>query len=298
MATVFDGRSTAFARRGQSMPFWVLATLMALALTFLIYNYAQMVRWQIRAQNAADSAAVALLASDAQSANSLNTLLYALSLNDFKLSMVESAITNLTTNQPFCLTNSVCSQSYSALISDYSRYALEAPTIISDITSLGTISDTLGLGTKSQPARNTFATGLLGALLPQNGSGGLCVDISTDCGFTYSVAVVSSSPLVVDVVSCTSVPILAAGILHLPNGSFKAVGRATMKLAPLNDVANTGTLVNGLGSYAQANGILPQIPLGSVGLGLGTINLFNLQATTGYLIPTPTSPLTTANVPC
>ena len=74
------------AQRGQTVPFWVFAVVMALALTFFVFDYANTVRWQVQAQNAADSAAVALLAKDANAANSMTSLLYALSLQDFKIS--------------------------------------------------------------------------------------------------------------------------------------------------------------------------------------------------------------------
>ena len=77
-------------------------------------------------------------------------------------------------------------------------------------------------------------------------------------------------PLVVDVVACKNVPTLGATFLHMRSTTFKAVGRATVALSPLNSTTNAGTLVQGLGGV---NGISPQIPLGgSAGLNLGSIN--------------------------
>ena len=45
------------AQRGQTLPFWVIGVLITLSLAFFLANYVNMVAWQIRAQNAADSAA-------------------------------------------------------------------------------------------------------------------------------------------------------------------------------------------------------------------------------------------------
>jgi hypothetical protein len=273
---------------------------MALALTFFVFDYANTVRWQVQAQNAADSAAVALLAKDANAANSMTSLLYALSLQDFKVSTVNTALVNLVENKPFCPTDAVCSQSYSTLITDYTSYVGELPTIVHDVSLFiaslnnSVLTDQLGLGGMSQSAQNTYATGLLGALFKPT-SGGTCLNVLTDCNFTYSVAVVTSSPLVVDVVACRQVPSLASGLLHLTNANFKAVGRSTVELSPLSNTVNTGALISGLGSYGQAAGIVSQIPLGG---SLGNINLNNLQSLTGFLVPTPVSPLTTANIPC
>jgi len=285
------------AERGQTLPFWVIAILMALSLVFFVFNYANTMRWQIRAQNAADSAAVALVASDAQAANSMTTLLYALSLQDFKLSTINSAAVNLLTNNTVCVLQNPCSQNLTALLNQYAGYVNEMPQLESSLSTFvaslknASLVDQLGLRGKSNP--NAIAGGILNTLL----AGNSCVDVLTDCsaGFSYSVAVVTTVPLVVDVVACKNVPSLAAGFLHLPQTSFKAIGRATVQLSPLSSTTNAGTLVQSLGGL---NGIVPQIPLGGGNLGLGSINLANFNVTTGYLIPAPVSPLTPANVPC
>ena len=291
------GFASNHARRGQTLPFFVIATMLALSLVFFVFNYANTMRWQIRAQNAADSAAVALLASDAQAANSMETLLYAMSLQDFKMSTINSATVNLLQNNTVCILQNPCSQKLSALLTQYVNYAAELPKLESSLQTFvsglknASLVNQLGLNGNNNPSG--VANGFINSLL----SGGKCVNVLTNCaeGFTYSVAVVTTVPLVIDVVACKNVSSLAGGLLHLPSSSFKAVGRATVALSPLNSTTNAGTLVQGLGGV---NGIVPQIPLGGAGLGLGNINLANFNVTTGYLVPTPVSPLTAANVPC
>jgi hypothetical protein len=284
-------------RRGQTLPFWVISVLMELGLVLFVFNYADTVRWQIRAQNAADSAAVTLLASDAQAANSMSTLLYALSLQDFKMSTINTTIVNLLQNDSVCVLQAPCSAKLNALLAQYQNYLNEMPQLESSLSSFtaslknSSLVDQMGLNQQGNPSG--YATNLLNSLL----SGGSCVDVLTNCaeGFKYSVAVVTTVPLVVDVVACKNVQSLGAGFLHLAQQSFKAVGRATVRLSPLNSTTNAGTLVQSLNGV---NGITPQIPLGGGNLGLGSINLANFSVTTGYLIPAPVSPLNAANVPC
>ncbi|MDB5026331.1 MAG: hypothetical protein JWO66_20, partial [Candidatus Eremiobacteraeota bacterium] len=61
------------AQRGQTLPFWTLAIAATLSLLFFMTNYANTVRWQIRAQNAADSAASAGIGTDANMYNEKTT---------------------------------------------------------------------------------------------------------------------------------------------------------------------------------------------------------------------------------
>jgi hypothetical protein len=285
------------AERGQTLPAWVAAVVLGLALTLFIFNYGNTMRWQIRAQNAADSAAVALLAKDADAANEMSTFLYALSLQDFKLSTLNNTVVGLLKNDTVCILQAPCSANLNALLNQYVGYLGEGPALSSSLGSLvsglngSSLVDQLGLQSKSNPSQ--YTSNLLNTLL----SGGSCVNILTNCseGFKYSVAVVTSVPLVIDVVACKNVPQLGASFLHLPNSTFKAIGRSTVKLSPLANTTNAGTMVSSLGGL---NGIVPQIPLGGPSLGLGNINLANLNISTGYLIPTDVSPLTAANVPC
>lgn len=277
---------------------WVCSALLALLLAFFVFNFANTVRWQIRAQNASDSAAAALLAKDAQAANSLTMLMYALDLQDFKLSTINNTMTSLLQNNTVCLLSAPCSANITTLINKYTSYLGESQLIVTDIGQFATglqnqsIQDQLGL--LSYPAgtsRNQHATNLLQALFPTSGSGAACIQVSTDCGFNYSVSVVTAVPLVIDVVACRKVPTLVSQFMHAGSGTFTVVGRSTVELAPLNSTKNVGSLVSGLGN---AN-VQEAIPLN---VNASVINLANLNLTTGMLVPQPVSPLTAANVPC
>jgi hypothetical protein len=70
--------------RGQVLPIWIAGCIAALALTYLTANYANSVRYQIRAQNAADSAAAAVVAIQADQWNTITALLYAQNIEEVR----------------------------------------------------------------------------------------------------------------------------------------------------------------------------------------------------------------------
>jgi hypothetical protein len=72
------------AERGQVLPMWIAGVISAFALAFLTANYANSVRFQIRAQNAADSAASAVVAIQADQWNLITSLLYAQNVEEFR----------------------------------------------------------------------------------------------------------------------------------------------------------------------------------------------------------------------
>lgn len=71
--------------RGQVLPLWIIAIITAFTLTFLGLNYANSIRWQIRAQNAADSAAAALIAIQTQRFNEETIMLYTTNVEEIRL---------------------------------------------------------------------------------------------------------------------------------------------------------------------------------------------------------------------
>ena len=64
---------------------WLMGVITTLTLAFLALNYANSVRWQIRAQNAADSAAQAIVAIQAERWNMMTELLYASNVEEYRI---------------------------------------------------------------------------------------------------------------------------------------------------------------------------------------------------------------------
>ncbi|MDQ2908825.1 MAG: Tad domain-containing protein [Candidatus Eremiobacteraeota bacterium] len=72
-------------QRGQVLPMWAMGTIATLVLTFLALNYANAVRFQVRAQNAADSAAQAVVAIQAERWNLMTETLYASNVEEYRM---------------------------------------------------------------------------------------------------------------------------------------------------------------------------------------------------------------------
>jgi len=79
-------------QRGQVLPMWAMGTITTLVLTFLALNYANAVRYQIRAQNAADSAAQAVVAIQSERWNLMTEMLYASNIEEYRMRRVLDAM--------------------------------------------------------------------------------------------------------------------------------------------------------------------------------------------------------------
>jgi hypothetical protein len=71
--------------RGQVFPLWIGAIVTTFMFAFLALNYANTVRWQIRAQNAADSVAQGLMALQAERFNEVNVALYGTGVEEYRI---------------------------------------------------------------------------------------------------------------------------------------------------------------------------------------------------------------------
>jgi hypothetical protein len=78
-------RASRASERGQLLPMWSMGVIATLVLAFLALNYANSVRWQIRAQNAADSAAQAVVGIQAERWNMMTELLYASNVEEYRI---------------------------------------------------------------------------------------------------------------------------------------------------------------------------------------------------------------------
>jgi hypothetical protein len=80
--------------RGQTIPFYVVAVIISLALSLFVMNYTNTIRWHIRAQNAADEAALAMIAGDANVANQISEAQVAAILADYNVHSVIYSMMN------------------------------------------------------------------------------------------------------------------------------------------------------------------------------------------------------------
>lgn len=82
------------AARGQILPLWIVAAVTTLAFTYLVINYGNTLRWEMRAQNAADAAAQAVMAIQTQHFNEITALLYASNVEEVRARLLLDAMLN------------------------------------------------------------------------------------------------------------------------------------------------------------------------------------------------------------
>lgn len=226
-------------QRGQTMPFWVIGVLIVLTMLFFVANYGASIIWQIRAQNAADSAASTALTVQANLWNEENTILYSASLDEYRLRAINQAILNTINGVGGC-SGSQCDQDYQSLVSEYNA-ALSGYNADIQLLRQG----------------NNFTEGGQQADVrkAQAHIGSNCAAGDYMCSFSYTALDVSngngqgngsSLPTQDDYVACKNVAYIAPLLFKLSNNaSYKVVGRGAAAIVPVQTEAFVpGTAIN------------------------------------------------------
>ena len=204
--------------RGQTLPLWVLGVAAMCALMFFTANYANMVRWHIRAQNAADSAASAGIATDANAANQTNVLVYAATIEEVRMRYLLQAMVNTIYDPGACSSTAACDAVLAKLSTAYTTAAANYAKITQQMQQSDAFTQ---IGLKNAPDKAA-------ALVQAN-----CATL--DCAFTYTTALDAANE-VVDVTACKNVGTLVPAILGLPQTSvFKALGRSALTLGHVQE---------------------------------------------------------------
>jgi hypothetical protein len=262
--------------RGQALPFWVFASLMMMTLLLCVMNYANTVRYQIRAQNAADSAAVAALASDAASLNSVQTLLLALNIQELNVRSVIGGVPQLLTGG-----DTKCGTSNGVLAAGCVTDLLAGVNDLQNsVSNLGKVIQTVN-SFQGQLTGHNLAnpTGTVQSFFSNN-----CVALSTDCNFKYTTAIrlVNGLP-VVDEYACEKVNTLASAFLPKSQSVFYAVGHTSSTIAPLQQTLDPANNFGGLTNSVLTGNtkLFPSIS-GNALLG----NFAGTSINSGYYAPT------------
>jgi hypothetical protein len=108
--------------RGQTLPIWSMGIACALALAFASMQYGEVLRWQVRAQNAADAAAVAALSVQTQTWNQQLALVYAASVEEWRIKNLLNGLTAAAYADPGCTNGGAnCQATFDALKQEYYR---------------------------------------------------------------------------------------------------------------------------------------------------------------------------------
>jgi hypothetical protein len=275
--------------RGQTIPFWVFAVITSLALSLFIMNYTNTVRWHIRAQNAADAAAITAMAGEASLMNQRTLAQYSAALSEYRLrgimySMINAANAvglDATQSQPGAPTKTCdptiaaddtgidCDNAYDQQPYFYdqamSQYVLAVqaleklanPSPPPNVTPAPVPS---GVPTPAPvPSAPSGSTAPAAFSLVQSDK--YCWDKQVavtpnvfDCAFYYNADLSNTGPgskEVADVVACRTVTSKFPFFIGgMLSPSFNAVGRAAATLKPIPETFSPGTSVDPHASVA------------------------------------------------
>lgn len=252
---------TMHSRRGQTMPFWLVTVVVLLTLFFFATNFVSNLGWHIRAQNAADADASALLSTRTNVLNQETVLLYSGAVNEYRLRYLDQAMLNAI-NGKGCTPVVTCPTQYLALRAQYQnalgamqsiwqllqrannftqggQFNTDTKTLLSDVQS----------GTSGDPAFSLTAL---------------------DCGDCGKSGKKKSIPGSVDLITCKTITPVAAGLFSTVGAwQFRAVGRAAAQAVrqPLQGSApSTYPPGYGANGYTVPSGYSEYVDPGTAGL--------------------------------
>jgi hypothetical protein len=212
--------------RGQSIPFWTFATISMLVMMLFVWNYQLNLTWQIRAQNAADSAAAAAHATLASVYNEETMLVYAAAVDEFRLRALNQAMINAIDQHGGCeLVAGQCANDFNTL---FTAFQGAEKAYQNDIALLGQANNF----TQGGQSAVSSAVSALNGSCPGN--------TLLDCAFSYYFVGLSKShgrgknqkdTPIVEVAACRNVPWLGGSLLGLTLPTFQAVAIGTAAIA-------------------------------------------------------------------
>jgi hypothetical protein len=236
--------------RGQTLPIWTMGIALALVMAFAALQYGQVLRWQIRAQNAADAAAAGALSVQTSAWNQQIALLYAAAVEEYRLRQLIGAMMLAANNDASCQPPrpgaTSCAQTFAEL---RRAYAASLQRYTTDVQLISRASQ-YTLDQAKSDARAIVAD--FQAKCGQANGG--------DCAFTYNVVDVSRrsgsvndvemsanvwavnttglpgggpanvkddyAPAQIEIVTCAKVDPIVPSFLGFTPPTFTAVGRA------------------------------------------------------------------------
>jgi len=242
--------------RGQVLPLWVVAITTTFVLMFMALNYGNVIRWQVRAQSAADAAAQGALTVQTERWNMAMETMYAANIEEYRLRRLLNGIMLTVFNSGGCQPAGTCAATYTALRDAYLK---SANRYSNDVAEFNNIASYMG---------QIQTTADMNALLAHMSKPAYCnsptsttVNVAgLDCGFTYTVVGMQArpglqdlkydsqgicvpglgrvctgtpnsqaadfSPLQIDIVACAVVPPIVPSFGVLNAQPYYAIGRA------------------------------------------------------------------------
>ena len=249
------------ASRGQTMPFWASAIVLSLGLALFVMNYTNTVRWHIRAQNAADAAALTTMAADANLSNQQTTAQYTLAVDEYRLRSIVNSMINAANSVGGCEsqnddTGTDCDNAYDQEPEAYDKALGEYESALSYAKSLQSAPPPAPMAMPSgaagtpMPLPSAPANSAAPAAFSLAASNTNCWDQGTgkavfDCSFFYTANPdLSQTGLgsleYVDIVACRNVTQMSPLIFN-GQQTFKAEGRSAATLHGVTETFSPGT---------------------------------------------------------
>ena len=175
---------TLHAQRGQALPMTAFGIIAMLIFAYFALDFGNGIRWQLRAQNAADSAAQAVLSLQTQAFNEMTAVLYASAIEEFRIRRLLNGIVLAEYNAGGCAPNPApapgtdvpsCDAVFTTLRDQYFKAVTR---YTQDVVTLNRITDTLNYANMNADARS---------LVSHIAScGGV---VGGDCNFHYVISV-------------------------------------------------------------------------------------------------------------
>jgi len=251
-------------QRGQTLPLMLAGTIAMLVFGFFALNYGNTLRWQVRAQSAADAAAQAILTLQTQEFNSMNTALYAADVEEYRIRQILNGMVLASHGQGGCGNQAQCDVYETQLEAHYdvavSRYT-------DDVMTLQRVTATLNYANVANDAQALLArirdcTSSLGgdcafhygalAINPRQGTQLVDMD-SKRIIYPYPGKATGASgvnqqlfaPVEVEVSACAVVPSLVPSFMGWKFAPFRAIARgAATPVMVEQDWLQPGTLLN------------------------------------------------------
>jgi hypothetical protein len=270
------------SERGQTLPVWIVAIFTALTLMFFALNYANELHWQVRAQNAADSAASGALIFQSLEWNKMNVLLYSADVEEWRIHHLIQGMVDAANGNGGCTLGSsgtsggTCFPIYQALRTQYlkavSRYS----------TDIGMLQ---GQSAYTQ-ANQAYDVAHLVNIYNRWAESGCPTSLPIDCTFTYHLVDYSSrttsqqvgkdqsylqaggfsspqnstpngvwEPARIEIATCATVaPVVKFSLFGYTPQSYTVIGRAAATNVPVTaDWLSPGVTTNpASGSFFQS----------------------------------------------
>lgn len=234
------------SQRGQTLPFWVIGVLVVLSMMFFLANYANAVAWQVRAQNAADGAASAVLSVQANVYNEYSTVLYATAVDEYRIRTLNQAILNSIYGIQ-CGSN--CDGDYQTLVSEYNNAVYSYTEDIHLLDQANNMSQA-GQSTDQSKALNLIQSSNWCAAANDYACsfGFKVLDASANTGGNgngNNGGFIAGGDNQTDLVACKNVTYFGAGLLGLGStATYQVLGRAAAAVVPAYTEDFTPSAIN------------------------------------------------------